>query len=95
MVIFEGTILNAFELVSSGALGNVSIVISDHFIEESFGLISGGSRQAVVFHDVHNIQALVVKFTLDLFLVLGKTLVEFLVLWVLLDGGNGSDSSSL
>jgi hypothetical protein len=48
-----------------------------------------------LFDDVYDGNALIVEFRFYLFLVPAKTVIEFLVLWVLLDGRDGSNCSSL
>ena len=95
LVVLKGTVLDSGELISSGALGNVSVVISDHLVEESFGLVGRGNLHAGALDDLNNHDALVVELLLDLLLVDGKGLVELGVLGVLLDGTDGSNGSSL
>jgi hypothetical protein len=77
LIVLESTIFDGIKLASLGALGNVSVVISDHFVEESFGLISGGGLHAAFFDDINDSDALVVELLFNLFLVLSKSLVEF------------------
>jgi hypothetical protein len=95
LVVFEGTVLDRFKLVSLGALGNVSVVVSNHFVEECLGLIGGGDLHALSLNNVDDGDALIVKLTLDLLLVGRETVVELLVLGVLLDGTDGSNGGSL
>ena len=95
LVVLEGAIFNCVELVLIGALGNVSVVVTNHLVEEGLGLIGGGNLHALVLDDVDDGDALVVKLTLNLLLVGFKSVVELLVLWVLLDGTNGSNGGSL
>jgi len=95
LVVLEGTVLNSLEVLLRCALGNISIVISDHFVKEGFGFISGSNLHAGVLDSPNNSKALIVKFFFDLSLVLGEGVVELLVFWVLLNGGNGSNGSSL
>jgi len=56
-------------LITLSALGNISVVITDHLVEESFCLIGGGDTHARILDDVDDLDALVVKLLLDLFLV--------------------------
>ena len=95
LVVLEGTVLHRFKLVGLGALGNVSVVVSNHFVEECLGLIGGGDLHALSLNNVDDGDALIVKLTLDLLLVGRETVVELLVLGVLLDGTNGSNGGSL
>ena len=95
LVVVESAIFDGIELTSLGALGDVSVVISDHLVEEGLGLIGGGNLHALVLDDVDNGDALVIEFTLDLLLVSGETVVKLLVLWILLDGADRSNSGSL
>jgi len=95
LVVLEGSILDGLELVSVGAFGDVSVIVSDHLVEEGLGLVGGGDSHAGGLDDFDDGDALVVELTLDLFLVSSKGIVELLVLRVLLDGGDGSNGSSL
>jgi len=94
LIVFKGSVLNFFKLIWSGALSNISVIITDHLVEESFGLISLGNLHAIVLDDIDDGDALVIQLTLDLLLVLGKSIRELLVLWVLLDGADGSNCGS-
>jgi hypothetical protein len=94
-VVLKSTVLNDIELITLSALGNVSVVITDHLVEESFGLISGGNIHAWILNDADDADALVVKLLLDLLLVLGESIIKFGVFWVLLDGRDGSNGGSL
>ena len=82
-------------MISVGAFSNVSVIITDHFVEEGLGLISAGNFHARSFDDVDNFETLVIELLLDLLLVLGESVLELLILWVLLDGTNGPNGSSL
>jgi len=95
LVVLKSSILDGLELVSVGALGYVSVVVSDHLVEEGLGLVGGGDSHAGGLDDFDDGDALVVELTLDLFLVSSKSVIELLVLGVLLDGGDGSNGSSL
>ena len=95
LVVLKGTVLDTFELIGLGALGNVSVVVSDHFVEECLGLIGGGDIHALLLDNINDIDALIVKLLLNLLLVGRETVVELLVLGVLLDGTNGSNGGSL
>ena len=46
LIVLKGTVFDGIKLVSLGALGNVSVVVTNHFVEESFGLVSGGNTHA-------------------------------------------------
>jgi len=95
LVVLQGTVFDSVELGTLSALGNVPVVVSDHLIEESLGLIGGGDLHARALHGIDDLEALIVELLLDLLLVGGKTIVELLVLWILLDGADGPNSSSL
>jgi hypothetical protein len=70
LIVFEGTIFDDIELITLGALSNVSVVISDHFVEEGFGLIGGGNTHALSLNDIYDRDALVVELLLDFLFVL-------------------------
>ena len=95
LVVLEGTVLDGIELITGGALSNISVIITDHLVEEGFGLVSGSLGHARVLDNFDNLDALIVEFLLDLLLVLSETFVELLVLWVLLDGTDSSNGGSL
>ena len=95
LVVLKGSILDTFELISLGALSNVSIVISNHFVEERFGFVSGGNFHALVFDVINDGHALIIKLSLNLLLVNLEGLIELLVLWILLNSADGSNGSSL
>jgi len=94
LVVLESAIFDSVELVFLGAFGNISVVISNHLVEESLGLIGGGNLHALVLNDIDNGDALVVKLTFDLLLVSGETGIELLILGVLFNGADGSNSGS-
>ena len=91
----ESSLLDFLKSGFSGRLGDISVIVTNHFLEESFGLVLGGEWEALVLHNLDNQHALLVQLGLDLLLVLPESVSEFLVLWVLLDGANGSNCSSL
>ena len=95
MIVLKSTGLDSFDFISIGALGNVSVVISHHLVEERFGLIGDGNTHAGLLDNINNGEALVVEFLLNLVLVLAKSIIEFRIFWVLLNGTDGSNSSSL
>ena len=95
LVVIKGTVLDLINLIGFGTLGNVSVVVSDHFVEECLGLIGGGDIHALLLDNINDIDALIVKLLLNLLLVGRETVVELLVLGVLLDGTNGSNGGSL
>ena len=95
LVVLKSSILDGLDIGFIGAFGDVSVVISDHLVEEGLSIVGGGDSHAVGLDDFDNGNALVVKLFLDLFLVFSKGIVELLVLGILLDGGNSSNCSSL
>jgi hypothetical protein len=95
LVVLESSLFHKVDLVRLSALSNVSIVVSHHLVEESLGLIVGSNLHARVFHSVDDLDALFVQLTLNFLFVDLESRIEFLVFRVLLDGGDGSDSSPL
>ena len=95
LVVLKGTGLDNLELVSVCALGNVSVVVTHHLVEESFGLVGGSDLHAGLLDGFDDLDALVVQLLVDPLLVISKDGHELGVLWVLLDGGDGPDGSSL
>ena len=95
LIVLEGSVLDGVELITFGALSNVSVVVTDHLVEESFGLIGSGNTHARVLDDINDRDALVVKLLLDLLFVGTESIIEFGVFWVLFDGGDGSNGGSL
>jgi len=94
-IVFKGTVFDGVKLITLSALSNVSVVITNHLVEESFGLIGGGDTHAGIFDDVDDIDALGIKLLLDLLLVHTETFIEFRVFWVLLNSTDGSNGGSL
>lgn len=74
---------------------NISIVITDHFLEESFGFFISSKANTLFLHNVHDDHALIIELILNFLLVFAQCWAELLVLWVLLDGTDGTNSSSL
>jgi hypothetical protein len=95
LIVLEGSVLDSIQLISLGTFSNVSVVISDHLVEEGFGLVGGGNSHAGVLHNVDNADALVIKFLLNFLLVDCECFIELGVFRVLLDSRNGPDGSSL
>jgi hypothetical protein len=86
LVVLQGSVLDGVQLVSVGALSDVSVVVTDHLVEEGLGLVSGSDSHAGRLHDLDDGDALVVELSLNLLLVATEGIVELLVLGVLLDG---------
>jgi len=95
VVVLEGAVLDGVELLVGGALGYVSVVVADHLVEEGLGLVGAALGHALGLDGLDNSDALLVELSLDLLFVGGEPVVEFLVLWILLDGADGSNGSSL
>ena len=51
LIVLKCSVFNTFELIGLGALSNVSIVISNHLIEEGLGFVSGGNFHALILND--------------------------------------------
>jgi len=94
-IVIKSSILDSLELFGNCAFSNVSVVVSHHLVEESFGLIGGGDIHAGVLDNINNGHTLIVELLFDLFLVGTESIVELGILWVLLDGTDGSNSGSL
>jgi hypothetical protein len=77
LIVLKSTIFDGIKLISLGALGNVSVVISNHFVEESFGLISRCDFHALTLDDLNDRDALVVELLFNLLFICRKTIVEF------------------
>jgi len=95
LIVIKSSILNDIELITFSALSNISVVISHHLVEESFGLIGLGNIHAGCLDNINNRDALAVEFLLNFVLVQFKSIIEFRIFWVLLNGTDGSNSSSL
>ena len=95
LVVLEGTVLDGIELITGGALSNISVIITDHLVEEGFGLVSGGLSHAGILDNVDDSDALVIELLFYLLFVGEESFVELLVFWVLLDSADGSNGSSL
>ena len=95
LVATEGTVLDGLELVVSGRLGNVSVVVTNHLLEEGLGLVIGSKWEALGLDDVDDLDALVIELSLDLLLVGLESVTKLGVFGVLLDSTNGSNGASL
>ena len=90
-----GCLLDFFKLGIFGVLSDIAVVITDHFHEEGFGLVSAiPSQHARVDHG-NDLLAVILKLFLDLRLVGEKCTVELGVLRVLLDSGDGAAGGTL
>ena len=85
-----GLLLDLFEEVFLGVLGNVAIVVAYHLDEESLGLFRAVSVEDTVVDHVDDLLAVSGELSLDLALVSKECRVELGVLGVLLDGGDGA-----
>jgi len=95
LVAFEGSLLDSLELVLRCGLSNVSVVVSDHLLEEGLRLVLSGKLDALALYCRHNLDAFVVQLLLDLLLVGAERFTELLVFWILFDGTDGTDGTSL
>ena len=95
LIVLESTILDGIKFISLGTFSNVSIVVTHHLVEESFGLISSSDSNALILDNLNNLEALIIKLALDFLFVLSKSIIELLILWILFDGTDSSNSSSL
>jgi len=95
LITSESTVLHSFELVALGRLSNISVIVTDHLLEECLRLVILGEAKALILNNVDDLDALVVQFIFDLLLVGLQRIAKLGVLGVLLDGTNGADSASL
>jgi hypothetical protein len=77
LVTFESSVFDSLQFLVSGALSNISIVVTNHLVEKGFGLVSGSNFHALRFDDFYNGNALIIELAFDLFLIVSKTPVEF------------------
>ena len=95
LVALLSTLLDGVEVVALGGLRNISVVVTDHLLEEGLGLVVRGELEAVVTNDTNNSKANVVKLLFDLLLVGLESATKLGVLGVLLDGTDGADGATL
>jgi len=95
LVTLLSALLDGGEVVTLGGLRNISVVVTDHLLEEGLGLVIGGELEAVVTNDADNSEADVVKLLFDLLLVGLESATKLGVLGVLLDGTNSADGATL
>ena len=95
LIVLQCTILNALQLIWGGTFSHVSVVVADHLVEESLGLVGGGLLHAALFHSLDYAHALIIELSFDFLLVSSEGLAEIGVLRILLDCRNGPDGSSL
>ena len=57
---FKRSILNLIKSGFSGRFSNVSVVVSDHLLEECFRLILGGEFDTLVLDSINDLHALIV-----------------------------------
>ena len=74
MIVLEGTVLDGFKFISLSAFSNISIIISNHLVEECLGLVGGSFWVALILNNLYDIHALLIKFSLDLLFVGGESL---------------------
>jgi hypothetical protein len=61
IISFECAILYALELVLGGRLGNISVIIADHLLEEGLGLVLSSKLEAFVLNGFHDSHAFIVQ----------------------------------
>jgi hypothetical protein len=77
-----------------GALGELIVLEGTTF--DGLELIRSGTLSNVlILNDINDSDALFIELSFDLFLVSTKAILELDVLWILLNGTDGPDSSSL
>ena len=95
LISLKRALFNFFHNLLIGWFSNISVVVSNHLIEESFGFIILSKSHAIVLNNIDNFCAIIVKFSLDLLLVSTQCVSKLLILGVLLNGANGPDRTSL
>ena len=85
-----GLLLDLLELGLLGVLGDVAVVVTDHLDEEGLGLVGAVASEDAGVDHVDDLLAVSLELLLDLVLVFKESTVEFRVLGVLLDGGDGA-----
>ena len=95
LIVLQGAVLDRLNLIWAATFSHVSVVVSDHLVEESLGLVGGGLLHAAFLHSLDNAHALIVELSFDFLLVSSESLVEVGVLRILLDCGDGPDGGSL
>ena len=90
-----GLLLNLFESLVLGVLGDVAVVVTDHLDEEGLGLVGAAGAQDLLVDHVDNLLAVSLELFFNLALVLQKRAIELRVLGVLLDGRDGAAGGSL
>ena len=95
LVGLQGLLFAVLESVSLGVLGDVSAVVTDHLEEEGLGLSLGGRSKNVSLDNVDNGLTVLEEGVLNLSFVLGEGTGVLLVLFVLLNSRDSSDSRSL
>ena len=95
LVSFKCTILDLLKFVRSGRLRHISVIVSNHFLEECLRLVVRGKAQALRLDCVDNILALFEQLILNLCLVRLQSFVKLRVFRILLNGADGADRASL
>ena len=95
LIVLKSSILDCIKFVSLGTFSNVSVVVTHHLVEESFSLVCCSNSNALTLDDFNNREALVVELALNFSFVNFKSIIELWVFWILLDGTDSSNSSSL
>jgi hypothetical protein len=90
----KSRLLHTLELVSSGVLRDVAIVVAHHLDEESLWLAFTLLAEDLLPNHANDSLTILSQLSLNGCLVGGKGLTKLGVLWVLLDGGDGPESSA-
>ena len=61
LITLERPILNSIEFIGSGRFGNVSIVVTNHLLEECLGLVFGSEPETFLLNGFDNRHAFVVQ----------------------------------
>jgi hypothetical protein len=91
---FESVLFNLLKKAILGVLGDVTVVVTNHLYEESFGLTIAALGKNFGVDHVDDALAVTSEFAFDGLLVGSESVGVLAVLGVLLDGGNCAASSA-
>lgn len=96
LVGFVGVVAGLVVLSSGGVFGDVSVVVSLHFVVEDLSLGVGSLGDELAVDEVEDFVAVTVELSLNLGLVASEEadVLGALLLFLLLDGGEGAPGSS-
>ncbi len=92
---FKGILLDLFHKGTFSVLGNVAIVVTNHFDEECFGFTLAGLRENLLVDHINDELAITGKLSLNAGFVGSKSISVLRVLGVLFNCGDSTASSTL